>query len=197
MRIDLTEIIDWIPRNSRVLDLGCADGEFLARLREHRGVTGLGIEIDPDNLASAVGRGLDVIQQDIDGGLENFQRDSFDIVVMAHALQALQHPHQVLTRMVEIGKEAVVTFPNFGHWRCRLHLGARGRMPVSEVMPYSWYDTPNIHFCTLKDFETLCDSLNIDITARDMVGSRPGALWPRLWPNAFAVTAIYRIKRRA
>lgn len=197
MRIDLTEIIDWIPERSRVLDLGCADGEFLQLLQDTRDVSGLGVEIDCDNLAHAVGRGLDVIQQDIDGGLDNFQRDSFDVVVMAHALQALQRPHQVLTRMVEIGREAVVTFPNFGHWRCRLYLGARGRMPVSRVMPYSWYDTPNIHFCTLKDFEALCDLLDIDIIDRDVVGSHKGALAPRLSPNLFAVTAIYRIRRRA
>lgn len=196
MRIDLTEIIDWIPRNSRVLDLGCADGEFLQTLRDERQVRGLGVEIDTDNLARAVGRGLDVIQQDIDDGLGNFSANSFDVVVMAHALQALQRPHQVLTRMVEIGREAVVTFPNFGHWRCRLHLGAKGRMPVSKVMPYSWYDTPNIHFCTLKDFEALCDQLDIDIIGRDVVGSRSRALLPRLAPNLFAITAIYRIRRR-
>jgi methionine biosynthesis protein MetW len=196
MRIDLTEIIDWIPANSRVLDLGCADGEFLAQLRDQKKSEGLGIEIDTDNLAQAIGRGLDVIQQDIDEGLVNFQKGSFDVVVMAHALQALQRPHQVLTRMVEIGQEAVVTFPNFGHWRCRLYLSLRGRMPVSKVMPYSWYDTPNIHFCTLTDFEALCDSLDIDIIDRDMVGTRSGAWLPRLWPNLFAVTAIYRIRRR-
>ena len=187
---------DWIPEQSRVLDLGCADGEFLAQLQRSRGVTGMGVESDCHNLSRAVGRGLNVIQQDIDGGLSNFRRGSFDVVVMAHALQVLQNPHQVLTRMVEIGREAVVTFPNFGHWRCRLHLGARGRMPVSEVMPYSWFDTPNIHFCTLKDFEALCDTLGIDIIARDVVGNQSSEMLPRLWPNLFAVTAIYRICQR-
>jgi methionine biosynthesis protein MetW len=109
----------------------------------------------------------------------------------------LHRPHQVLTRMVEIGREAVVTFPNFGHWRCRLYLGLRGRMPVSKVMPYHWYDTPNIHFCTLRDFEALCDQLGIDIVDRDVVGAHSNSLLPRLLPNLCAVTAIYRIRRRS
>jgi len=196
MRVDLTAIKDWIPEGSRVLDLGCADGEFLELLGQQRGVTGVGVEIDTHLLARALGRGLDVIQVDMDEGLESFTRDSFDVVVMAHALQALQRPHEVLRRMVDIGREAVVTFPNFGHWQCRLYLGAKGQMPVSKVMPYHWYDTPNIHFCTLKDFEALCDALDIEILNRDVVGAQAGALLPKLWPNLFAVTAIYQIRRR-
>lgn len=196
MRVDLTEIIDWIPQGSRVLDLGCADGEFLQQLRAERNVHGTGVEIDTARLAEAVARGLDVIQLDIDHGLNSFTNDSFDVVVMAHALQALQRPHQVLTRMVEIGREAVVTFPNFGHWQCRVYLALRGQMPVSKVMPYHWYDTPNIHFCTVQDFEQLCASLNIEIVDRDVVGIQAGDVLPRIWPNLFAVTAIYRIRRR-
>lgn len=197
MRLDLTHIKQWIPRNSKVLDLGCGDGQFLRLLRDEQGVSGTGIEIDVAQLTAAVGRGLDVLQQDLDAGLPNFPDSSFDVVVMAHALQALHHPHRALENVVRIGREAIVTFPNFGHWRCRLHLGLIGQMPVSRVMPYSWYDTPNIHFCTVKDFKTLCDQLDIEILAQDVVGVDQRDTWlARLWPNLFAVTAIFRIRRR-
>ena len=197
MRVDLDHIKAWIPEGSRVLDLGCGDGEFLERLRDERQTLGTGMEIDLGCITAAVRRGLHVIQQDVDSGLPNVADNHFDVVVLAHALQALKDPHRVLSRMVRIGAEAIVTFPNFGHWRCRLYLGWRGRMPVSKVMPYSWYDTPNIHFCTVRDFEALCDDLNIDILDRDMVGAGSSSSGlERLWPNLFAVTAIYRIRRR-
>jgi methionine biosynthesis protein MetW len=146
-------------------------------------------------LIAAAAQGIDVIQQDMDKGLDNFSDQSFDTVVLAHALQVLHHPHRVLTDMVRIGREAIVTFPNFGHWRCRVHLGLKGQMPVSRVLPYSWYDTPNIHFCTLKDFEALCSNLHIEIVAKDIVTTnvqRPLARW---LPNLFGVTAVYRIRR--
>ncbi len=155
MRYDLTQIETWIPRGSRVLDLGCGDGEFLDRLHGTRQVRGMGLELDTENLVAAAARGVDIIQQDMDQGLGNFATHSFDVVVLAHALQVLHHPDRVLRDMVRIGHEAVVTFPNFGHWRCRMHLSVTGKMPVSEVMPYSWYDTPNIEFCTVRDFEAL------------------------------------------
>jgi methionine biosynthesis protein MetW len=115
---------------------------------------------------------------------------------MAHALQAVHYPDKVLEEMLRIGRQCIVTFPNFGHWRCRLHLGTRGRMPVSRFMPYSWYDTPNIHFCTVKDFEALCLERGIRILARDVVGSpdREPVL-AAAWPNLFATTAIYHITR--
>jgi len=192
MRQDLTHILRWISPGARVLDLGCGDGTFLEQLQWERGATGLGIEIDPDNINRAVRRGLSIIEQDLDGGLGNFPDHSFDVVVMAHALQAVHYPDQVLEEMLRIGREGLVTFPNFGHWRCRLHLGTRGRMPVSRFMPYTWYDTPNIHFCTVRDFETLCRQRGIRILRRDMVGGRGLG---RRWPNLFAETAIYLISR--
>ena len=115
---------------------------------------------------------------------------------MAQALQVLHRPHRVLNDMVRIGREAIVTFPNFGHWRCRVYLGVMGRMPVSRVLPYSWYDTPNIHFCTLKDFEALCDELKIEIIARDFIAAESQGILARWLPNLFGVTAVYRIRSR-
>jgi methionine biosynthesis protein MetW len=196
MRLDLTHIQRWIAPGSRVLDLGCGNGEFLEMLRDRRQVRGTGLEIDERNISEAISRGLNIVEQNMDRGLANFPDQSFDTVVMAHALQAVHYPDRVLDEMLRIGRECIVTFPNFGQWRCRLHLGLRGRMPVSKFMPYSWYDTPNIHFCTVKDFEALCLERGIRILARDVIGNaahRP--LLASAWPNLFATTAIYRITR--
>lgn len=196
MRQDLTHIQQWIAPGSRVLDLGCGDGEFLARLQAERQVQGIGLEIDRDSITTAIRRGLNIIEQNLDRGLANFRDNSFDTVVMAHALQAVRSPHLVLEEMLRIGRECIVTFPNFGQWRCRLYLGSRGRMPVSKFMPYTWYDTPNIHFCTVSDFENLCAERGIRILQRDMVGpTNTGSLLARSWPNLFATTAIYHITR--
>ncbi len=194
MRYDLTQVEAWIPEGSRVLDLGCGDGAFLDRLQQTRHVRGLGLELDPLNLIAATQLGVDIVQQDMDQGLDNFPDASFDVVILAHALQVLNRPDRVLRDMVRIGREAVVTFPNFGHWRCRLHLGLQGRMPVSEVLPYSWYDTPNIHFCTVRDFEALCGTLNIDIIDRDIVSGPAMQLFKHWFPNLFGSTAIFRIR---
>lgn len=196
MRQDLTHILRWIKPQAKVLDLGCGDGEFLALLREVHDARTTGIEIDAQAITQAIGRGLSIIEQDLNAGLANFPDDSFDVVVMAHALQAVHYPDKVLDEMLRIGRECVVTFPNFGHWRCRLHLATRGRMPVSRFLPHSWYDTPNIHFCTVRDFETLCRHRKVKILSRDMIGSnqRPSML-ARRWPNLFATTAIYHISR--
>jgi len=196
MRQDLAHILRWIDPGARVLDLGCGDGEFLELLRDRRQVIGTGIEISGENITRAVARGLSILQQDLDGGLDNFPNQSFDTVVMAHALQAVHYPDRILDEMLRIGREGIVTFPNFGHWQCRLHLASRGRMPVSRFMPYTWYDTPNIHFCTVRDFEALCAQKGIRILGRDMVGSSASrSLLANSWPNLFALTAIYHITR--
>ncbi len=197
MRQDLTHILRWISPGSRVLDLGCADGEFLQLLQDTRSVRGTGIEIDEASINAAIGRGLNIVEQNLDQGLANFPDHSFDTVVMAHALQAVHHPDRVLDEMLRIGRECIVTFPNFGQWRCRLYLGLRGRMPVSKLLPYSWYDTPNIHFCTVRDFEALCRDKGIRILARDFIGSPSGgsSRLANLRPNLFATTAIYHITR--
>lgn len=196
MRLDLSHIQRWIAPGSRVLDLGCGDGVFLEFLRDQRQVRGTGLEIDQAYITAAISRGLDVVEQDMDEGLANFPDQSFDTVVLALALQAVNYPDRVLEEMLRIGREGIVTFPNFGHWRCRLMLGIRGRMPVSSFMPYTWYNTPNIHFCTVKDFEDLCRSKDIRILARNVVGSTNGQpLLSDKWPNLFATTAIYHITR--
>ena len=196
MRLDLSHIQRWIASGSRVLDLGCGDGIFLQFLRDQREVRGTGLEIDQDYITAAISRGLNVVEQNMDEGLSNFPDQSFDTVVLALALQAVNYPDRVLEEMLRIGREGIVTFPNFGHWRCRLMLGIRGHMPVSGFMPYTWYNTPNIHFCTVNDFEDLCREKGIRILARNMLGntSRQPML-SRKWPNLFATTAIYHITR--
>jgi methionine biosynthesis protein MetW len=196
MRVDLTQIQRWILKQSKVLDLGCGDGEFLAQLRDSHSTQGLGLEIDPDNITQALSRGIDVVEQNMDAGLGNFPDHSFDVVVMAHALQVLHYPDKVLDEMLRIGRRGIVTFPNFAHWRCRLHLGTRGRMPVSKFLPHNWYDTPNIHFCTVRDFEALCAQKGIIIQQRKMVGDGViSNVLARIRPNLFATTAIYHISR--
>ncbi|MEM1112591.1 MAG: methionine biosynthesis protein MetW [Pseudomonadota bacterium] len=196
MRQDLTHILRWIEPGSRVLDLGCGDGGFLEQLERERQVRGLGLDVDDDNITAGIARGLNIIEQDMDESLANFPDQSFDTVVMAHALQVLHHPDKVLDEMLRIGRQCIVTFPNFAHWRCRLYLGTRGKMPVSKFLPYNWYDTPNIHFCTVNDFEALCADRGIRIVSRDTAGEGADQAWlARAWPNLFALTAIYRITR--
>ena len=194
MRRDFKVISQWITPGSRVLDLACGDGELLAQLKQNKGVQGYGLEINEDNILKCIERGVSVIEQDIDQGLGNFANNSFDTVVMTSALQALHNPDKVIDEMLRVGKECIVTFPNFGHWRCRLYLSLRGRMPVSEFMPYSWYDTPNIHFCTFKDFEDLCRRKHLEVLNR-LVADQQHKRNPlaQLRPNLFGEVAIYHI----
>ena len=196
MRLDLAIIQRWIAPGSRVLDLGCGEGTLLRQLRDQKQVEGLGMEIDHDKITACIRNGIPVVEQDLDAGLANLQDKSFDTVVMAYALQAMFYPDKVLEEMLRVGRQGIVTFPNFGHWRCRIQLGLRGRMPVSELLPYNWYDTPNIHFCTVRDFERLCHKRGIRILNREVVGenNRETAM-AQLWPNAFAATAVYHVAR--
>lgn len=194
MRADLELIQDWIAPGSRVLDLGCGNGAFLAALRDLKQVSAYGLEIDPDNINRCLEQGLNVIEQDLDKGLGNFASASFDVVVMTQAIQAVHYPDRLLQEMLRVGRECIVTLPNFGHWRCRWYLATKGRMPVSEFMPYTWYNTPNIHFCTFKDFEDLCQTLHIEVRERFAVDrDHRHGFGCRLWPNLWGEIGIYRM----
>lgn len=196
MRADLEIINEWIAPGSRVLDLGCGEGELLAHLMQEKGVTGYGLEIDHDNLTACIEKGVSVIEKDIDDGLASIGNASFDTVVMTQALQSMHRPDQIVDEMLRIGRECIVTFPNFAHWRARGYLAFRGRMPVSKFLPYTWYNTPNIHFCTFKDFEQLCVDRNIEILDRTVVDHQHRHhWWIKLWPNMLGEIAIYRITR--
>jgi methionine biosynthesis protein MetW len=196
MRPDLAIIAKLIAPKSNVLDLGCGDGALLDFLQKDKAVTGIGLEIDADNIESCIDKGVNVIEQNLDQGLANFKDDSFDTVLLAQTIQALSKPEQLLDDMLRIGRRGIVTFPNFGNWKARSYLATRGRMPVSKFMPYEWYDTPNIHFCTVKDFDALCREKNFQVLGRTVVDSEHQGNWAmRTWPNLLGEIAIYHLSR--
>ena len=156
LRTDLRLIAEMVAPGSRVLDIGCSDGALLEHLARERSVTGRGMELSQRNVNACVGRGLSVIQGDADTDLVEYPSDAFDYAILSLTLQATRDPRQVVEQMVRIGRHAIVSFPNFGHWRVRLNLLLHGRMPVTDALPEPWYETPNIHLCTLKDFIALC-----------------------------------------
>ena len=196
MRPDLAIIADLVNPGARVLDLGCGEGELLAHLQTNKDVNGYGLEIDPHNITTCLGKGVNVVEQDLDEGLGNFADDSFDMVVMTETLQSVRAPDLMIDEMLRIGTECVVTFPNFGHWRCRAYLATQGRMPIAEHLPHAWYNTPNIHLCTFKDFERMCNEKRLPIIERFVVNerhlSRPLA---NRFPNVFGHIAFYRLGR--
>jgi len=155
-RVDLLLVADMVTRGAKVLDVGCGDGELLRLLGERRDVDGRGIELSREGVNECVAKGLAVIQGDADTDLADYPNDAFDYVILSQTLQATRHPRVVLEHMLRIGRHGVVSFPNFGHWKIRLQVGLGGRMPTTDNLPYAWWDTPNIHFCTIKDFRALC-----------------------------------------
>lgn len=197
LRPDLAIISEWIEPGSRVLDLGCGDGKLLDHLSRERDVDGYGLEIDPDNIVSCIQRGVSVIQSDLDAGLSDyFDDNSFDYVVMTQTIQAVHYPSRMLSEMLRVGREGIVTFPNFGHWSSRLQLALGGHMPQSRTLPNEWYDTPNIHLCTLKDFEALCHRLEIEILQRNVVDTAHRSnIGMKLLPNLLGEIALYRFRR--
>ncbi len=197
LRIDLQVISDWIPNGAHVLDLGCDDGSLLHHLQQ-RQVTGYGLEIDNSKFAACIHAGVNVIQGDLDQGLPQFQDQSFDFVILSQTLQAMKRPDFLLDEIVRVGKQAIIGFPNFGHWQCRLQLALGGHMPKSKTLPNEWYDTPNIHLCTVKDFTALCAEKQITILRRSIVNhAHKDTLGTRLLPNLFGQIALYQIQKQS
>ena len=197
-RVDLVLISEMVEPNSRVLDIGCGEGELLKLLAETRSVDARGMELSQRGVNDCVAKGLSVIQGDADFDLADYPDDAFDYVILSQTLQATRQPRVVLEHMLRIGRRAIVSFPNFGHWRIRTQLGFKGRMPVTENLSYAWYNTPNIHFCTIRDFVSLTQELSIVIeraVALDTIGApvRVNAPW-WVW-NLFGEQAVFLLRR--
>lgn len=196
LRSDLALIADLIPLDSRVLDLGCGDGQLLEFVRDGRGARVNGVELELENVAACIRRDIPVIQADLDDGLAGFPADEFDYVVLSQTLQVVRNPSLVLREMLRVGHRGIVSFPNFGHWRVRSYLALKGRMPVSRAIPYSWYDTPNIHHTTLKDFSEFVATNGGEIERAFPL--RPGGTdvrATRLLPNLRADTIVALVRR--
>ena len=191
-RKDLEIIADLVPAGSRVLDLGCGNGELLAHLQQHKACSGYGIEFDDANLRACVQRGVNAIQLNLEDGLALFDDGSFDVVLQLDTLQHLRRTEHMLRETARVGRIGIVSFPNFAHWANRLHVLA-GRMPVTRALPYQWYDTPNIRVGTFADFEVLARKTGLAVT--DSFGLQAGAV-VRRWPNLLASMAVFRFERR-
>ena len=193
VRPDLEAIAAWVRPAASVLDLGCGDGLLLSYLAETRGARGYGVEIDDEKVIASVARGVNVIQSDLEHGLWGFDDDSFDYVLLSLTLQAVRHTEAIVLEMLRVGREAIVTFPNFGHWQARWQVAARGRMPVSDTLPFQWYDTPNVHLCTIRDFERFCADHGIRVLERLVLhDGRPVAFLPNLRGSL----AVFRFEKR-
>ncbi len=190
-RADFDAIAEWIRPGSQVLDLGCGDGVLLKYLRGARGVSGYGVEIDDANVLACVTNGVNVIQGDLERGLSEFEDRSFDFVILSLTLQAVRHSERLIKDMLRVGREGIVTFPNFGYWRNRLQV-LGGRMPVSDNLPYEWHDTPNVHLCTLDDFERFCAGHGVKILERKVLTGRRAV---SVLPNLLGSLAVYRFQR--
>ena len=196
-RVDHLVVVEMVEHGARVLDVGCGDGELL-RLLETRGVDGRGIELSREGVNEGVAKGLAVIQGDADTDLADYPDDAFDYVILSQTLQATRHPRVVLEHMLRIGRHAVVSFPNFGHWRIRLQLLLGGKMPRTDNLPDTWYDTPNIHFCTIKDFRDLCHVAGVKMDRAVALNAwgkplRLNAPW-WFW-NLFGEQAVFLLSR--
>ena len=190
-RPDFDAIAAWVKPGAHVLDLGCGDGSLLRFLREARQATGCGVDIADDNVLACARNGVNVIQSDLEAGLNVFETGSFDYVILSQTLQAMKHTERIVKEILRVGREGIVSFPNFGYWRVRSQLLA-GRMPVSPELPYQWYDTPNIHLFTISDFEGFCRGHGVRILDRVVLtAGRPVAAVP----NLLGAMAVYRLDR--
>jgi methionine biosynthesis protein MetW len=198
-RVDLALIAEMIAPESRVLDVGCGDGQLLALLARTKNVDGRGVELSQEGVNACVTRGLSVVQGDADADLRDYPNDAFDYVILSQTIQATRNPREVLSQMKRIGRRAVVSFPNFGNWRVRLQLLWSGRMPVTRSLDQAWYDTPNIHLCTVRDFVSLCDDLGFHIDdAVSVIGNRGKRVGrPGTFDNLTAESAVLLLSRKA
>ena len=190
IRPDFAAIANWVTPQSEVLDLGCGDGSFLEFLKTQKPVHAYGVEIDDQRVLACVQKGLNVIQQDLEGGLALFENKSFDTVVLSQTLQTIHQTEKILSEIVRVGKECVISFPNFGHWSHRFAV-AMGHMPVSKSLPYEWFDTPNVRVLTIADFEGLAQQLGLDILGRVVLHEGRPITWAA---NLFGSLAIYRVR---
>jgi methionine biosynthesis protein MetW len=190
-RQDFAIIAAWLGFGSKVLDLGCGDGSLLRYLREGLEIKGYGVEKDDKNWLAAMKNNVDVIQMDLEAGLSEFEDNSFDTVILSQTLQAMHNTEGIVQEMLRVGREAIVTFPNFGYWRNRIQI-ITGNMPVSKDLPYEWYNTPNVHLCTINDFDALCRDHHITIIERKVITDEDTVTF---MPNWFGNLAMYRLKR--
>ncbi len=189
-RQDFAIIASWVGFGSKVLDLGCGDGELLQFLRGGLEVKGYGVEKDDANWLACMQNGSNVIQMDLEDGLSGFEDQSFDTVILSQTLQAMHNTEEIVQEMLRVGREIIVTFPNFGYWRNRLQI-TNGRMPVSKILPYQWYDTPNVHLCTINDFDEFCKNHKITILERCVITNTKTI---QFMPNLLGNLAMYRLK---
>ena len=197
-RLDFLLVTEMVERGARVLDVGCGDGTLLELLRDRCGADGRGIELSRDGVSECLAKGLPVIQGDADTDLADYPDDAFDYVILSQTIQATRQPRVVLEHLLRIGRRAIVSFPNFGHWRVRGDLLFRGRMPVTDNMPYSWYDTPNIHFCTIRDFVELCREVGARMekaVALDAAGRPIRVMLPWWVWNLLGAQGVFLLRR--
>ncbi len=190
-RADFATIAEWIRSGAKVLDLGCGDGSLLKYLQFARNTRGYGVEISDAKILASVRNGVNVIQMDLEAGLSGFDSGSFDYVILSQTLQAMRNTEKIVREMLRVGRQGIVTFPNFGHWRHRWQV-IRGHMPVSPSLSYQWFDTPNIHLCTLKDFEAFCGDHGVRILERIVMSDGKVAA---VLPNLLGSLAVYRFEQ--
>jgi len=197
MASEISKIIrDWVPSQSKVIDFGCGDGSLLKDLIDTKNICGYGVEIDHQMIAQCIEKGISVVEKDIDEGIQDFELSNFDIAIMASSIQCLKNPNIAMRRMLKLSNKCIVTLPNFGYWRCRLALLA-GKMPVTPSLPSSWYETENLHLCTIRDFEELCSDAGFIIDERIFLNSsNKKGLLASVMPNMFASEGVYLLGRK-